>query len=174
MSKLNIKIAVKVVCIALSVLAWLAVASPQAQTPPADEALKAFLQTKAEDKETRYVAVLRDLNGDGTPEAIAYLVGGDWCGTGGCNLFVLQKHGDSWKIVSSVTITYPPVRLLTTTSNDWRDLSVQIGGGGARAGAVNLRFNGKTYRKSPSASGRGKDPSGDVIIRSWDGAKPLF
>jgi hypothetical protein len=129
MSKFKTTIAF--VCPALTVFMCFAITQQKAaiQAPPEDESVKRVLRTKAEDKETRYIVVLRDLNGDGIPEAIAYMVGNDWCGSGGCNLFILQKSGDSWKIVSNVTITYPPVRIFNDSSNGWHNLGVQGGGG---------------------------------------------
>jgi hypothetical protein len=177
MSKFKTTIAF--VCPALTVFMCFAIAQQKAaiQAPPEDESVKKVLRTKAEDKKTRYIVVLRDLNGDGIPEAIAYMVGNDWCGSGGCNLFILQKSGDSWKIVSNVTITYPPVRIFNDSSNGWHNLGVQGGGGGARAHDVRLRFNGTTYRKDlsvPPVHRSGKDTSGQVVIRSFENAKPLF
>jgi hypothetical protein len=151
---------------------------PGATNAANEESVRKFLRTKADDKETRYIAVFRDLNGDGTPEVIAYLVGNDWCGSGGCNLFILQKHADSWKIVTSMTITHPPVRVLNDTSNGWHTLSVWVGGGGIREGyEAELRFNGKTYPRNPSvppARRAGKGVAGEEIINSFAVGKPLF
>lgn len=174
MSKLNIKIKAKLLCVVCIASVCLAMAPTQTQAPPAEESLRAFLQSQAGDKKTRYIAVFRDLNDDGKPEAIAYLVGNEWCGSGGCNLFILQEDRGSWKVVSSVTITYPPVQVLSTVSGGWHDLKVHVGGGGARSGVVTLRFNGKSYRKSPPGPKGSKDSSGEVIIDSWEAAKPLF
>jgi hypothetical protein len=171
MSKLDIS--ARLVCVVCIALAYVAIAPAQTQMP-AQDSLKAFLQTKADDKGTRYVAVLRDLNGDGTPEAIAYLFGNDWCGSGGCNLFVLKKNGDSWRVVSSITTTAPPVQVLSHTSNGWRDLKVYVRGSVARPGAMTtLRFDGKTYRKIPLNVASGKN-AGEMIIRSSNAARPLF
>jgi hypothetical protein len=174
MSKVTFKITAKLHCAVFIAFACLASASAQNPVRPEEETLRAFLRTQADDKGTRYVAVFRDLNGDGKPEALVYLVGGEWCGSGGCTLFILQKDGGSWKVVSSVSITYPPVEVLSTLSSGWQDLNVHVGGGGARPGVVTLRFNGKSYRKSPPDPKRGKNASGEVVIDSWEAAKPLF
>jgi hypothetical protein len=174
MPKVNLKTAAALICFVFIVPTCAVTAAAQTQASLDEQSLRAFLQTKADDKDTRYVAVLRDLNGDGTPEALAYLVGNEWCGSGGCNLFVLRKAGDSWSVVSSVSITYPPVQMLSTVANGWHDLTVHVGGGGARPGVVTLRFNGKAYRKRPLGPKASKKPSGEVIIGSWEDAKPLF
>lgn len=150
----------------------------ETKTSAADESLRAFLQTQADDKETRYIAVFRDLNGDEVPEAIVYLVGNEWCGSGGCNLFILRKIGSSWKTVTSITITNPPVRMFADTSSGWHNIGVQVRGGGMTHGyEAELRFNGKTYANNPTvppARSAGKGVTGEVIIPSLKDAKPLF
>jgi hypothetical protein len=149
MSKVNFKIINKLLCAAFIVAFFPTVTLAQAQPNDDEQSLRAFLQAKVDDKETRYVTAFHDLSGNGTREALAYVVGNDWCGSGGCNLFILQKSGASWRVVSSITITRPPVEILRNISNGWHDLKVHVGGGGARPGVVTLRFNGRTYRKSP-------------------------
>lgn len=143
-----------------------------------EQSARKFLQTKAEDQETRYLVVFRDLNGDGVPEALAYLVGNEWCGSGGCNLFILRKSGNSWSVLNSVTITHPPVRVLDSVSHGWHNLAVTVGGGGIRHGyEVELSFNGSRYPGNPTvppARRAGKNASGQVVIASWADARPLF
>ncbi|HEU4414477.1 MAG TPA: hypothetical protein VFT65_06805 [Candidatus Angelobacter sp.] len=143
-----------------------------------EQSVRKFLQTKAEDQETRYLIVFRDLNGDGVPEALAYLVGNEWCGSGGCNLFILRKSGNSWSVVNSVTITHPPVRVLDSVSNGWHNLAVEVGGGGIRGDyEAELRFNGRRYPFNPTvppARKAGKGASGQVVIASWADARPLY
>jgi len=43
------------------------------------------------DKTTKYSYTEVDLNGDGVKEVVVYLTGRDWCGTGGCNTFILAR-----------------------------------------------------------------------------------
>ncbi len=143
-----------------------------------DEAsVRTFLRTQDDGKDTRYVAAFRDLNGDGTSEALVYLLGNNWCGSGGCNLFILQRAGDSWKVVSTMTITNPPIRVLNSTVNGWHNLGVWVEGGGIRPGyeAV-MRFNGNKYPGNPSvppAVRTTKSLPGEIVIRSIENAKPL-
>src|SRR5712692_5692122 len=70
----------------------------------AEESLKQFLQSWDNDKTTRYVAAFRDLNGDGTPEAIVYFIGKDWCGSGGCPTLILTRDAGSGRIVSAESV----------------------------------------------------------------------
>jgi hypothetical protein len=156
-----------------------------AQTPrkteasnPDEESIRKLFQARDDDKSTRYLAAFRDLNDDGNPEAIVYLISQQWCGSGGCNLYILQKSGKSWKIVTSTTITNPPIRILDRKLNGWHSLGVWIQGGGIQPGyEAELRFNGKTYPRNPSvppARRAAKNIKGEVLIDSNQQPKPLW
>lgn len=142
------------------------------------ESLKQFLQSWSNDKTTRYVAAFRDLNSDGVPEAIVYLVGSRWCGSGGCNTLVLTQDGNSWRIVSIITITRPPIRMLSTSSNGWRSIGVWAQGGGIQHGyEAELSFDGKTYPRNPTVSPSkrlGEETTGEDVITSTKEALPLW
>src|SRR6201996_5425031 len=142
-----------------------------------EESVRTFLRTQDDGKDTRYIAAFRDLNGDGIPEALVYLLGRNWCGSSGCNLLVLQRAGNSWKVITSMTITNPPIRVLNNTVNGWHSLGVWVEGGGISSEyeAV-MTFNGKTYPDNPSvppAVKTKKSLPGEVVIRSTENAKPL-
>ena len=163
----------------LAISAGLAQATAKAQAPdPNEESIRKFFQTRDDDKSTQYLAAFRDLNGDGIPEAIVYLIGRQWCGSGGCPLFILQKRGESWKTVTSTTITNPPIRVLDRKLNGWHSLGVWVQGGGIQPGyEAELRFNGKTYPRNPSvppARRAAKDLAGEVVIKDADNPKPLW
>ena len=154
-------------------------ATSRAQVPDSDEeSIRKLFQTRDDDKSTQYLAAFRDLNGDGIPEAIVYLIGRQWCGSGGCPLFILQKRGDSWKTVTSTTITNPPIRVLDRKLNGWHSLGVWVQGGGIQPGyEAELRFNGKTYPRNPSvppARRAAKNLAGEVVIKDADKPKPLW
>ena len=143
-----------------------------------EESIRKFLQSRDDDKTTQYVTAFRDLNGDGKPEAIVYLIGKSWCGSGGCNLFILQKTGASWKVVTKMTITNPPIRVIDTKTNGWHNLGVWVQGGGIQPGyEAELRFNGKTYPRNPSvppALRTAGNLKGEVLIGSIKNPKPLW
>jgi len=148
------------------------------ELPAMEESLKLFLQNFDDDKATRYVAAFRDLNDDGTPEAIVYLISKERCGTGGCNTLILTRDRNSWRIVTNVTITWPPIRVLTENSNGWRSVGVWVQGGGIQPGyEAELRFDGKTYPRNPSVPparpSEGK-PAGEIVISSERDARPLY
>ena len=149
------------------------------QTSADEASVKTFLQSHAQnDKEARYIVAFRDLNGDGTREAIAYLISNDWCGSGGCSLFILTKAGRSWRVVTRTTVTQLPVRVLSATSHGWHSISVWVQGGGIQPGyEAELPFNGRRYPGNPSASPARrakKNSPGEEIISSTEKGKPLY
>src|ERR1035441_5966680 len=115
------------------------------------QSLQAFLRSFDSDLKGRFVAAFADLNGDGRLEAIVYLTSNDWCGSGGCTTLILTRDGNSWKLLTKVTITRPPIRALTRKSNGWRSIGVWVQGGGIQPGyEAELRFDGKTYPQNPT------------------------
>lgn len=124
---------------------------PDASSATAEKSLKRFLQTFDNDRAARYVAAFADLNGDGKSEAVVYLISDKWCGSGGCNTIILTQDGGSWKILTSITISRPPIRVLTHRTHGWHSIGVRVEGGGINPGyEAELRFDGKTYPSNPS------------------------
>jgi hypothetical protein len=163
----------------------LAEAQPAVPSSAAEQSLKKFLQDYVKEKErrfdydktTRYSDALVDLDGDGKKEAIIYLVGRTLCGSGGCPTLVLVRTGDSWKILKYITITRPPIRVLSSTSHGWHDISVVVSGGGILdLYEAELRFDGKSYPGNPSVPPArrliGRVP-GEIVIPS-EGVTPLY
>jgi hypothetical protein len=153
-------------------------AQGDARTVASEEAtLKKYLQTMDNDPETRYAVAFRDLNGDGIDEAVVYLLGGPWCGSGGCNTLILAQERGSWRVVTKITITRPPIRVLESVANGWHDIGVWVQGGGVRQGyEAELRFNGKTYPRNPSvapAQRAVKASAGETLITAPPQGKAL-
>jgi uncharacterized protein len=94
-----------------------------------------------------------DLNGDGKPEIVVYLISPMVCGTGGCNLFVFTPHGSGYRPVGNTTVTRTPIRASPARSAGWRHLIVHVAGGGGPTGDFELSFNGRRYPGNPSVSG---------------------
>ena len=165
----------------LACLAFCSGAPPLGAQPGArDSALRDYLQARfranlAGDPDARYAAAWADLNGDGRPEAIVYLLSGQYCGTGGCNLMVFTPAGRCWRQVADVTIANPPIRLLNSASHGWRDLAVTVAGGGARTHEALLAFNGRSYPGNPSmAPALRQRVPGRLLIADEDRGRPLF
>lgn len=166
-------------CSVLTVSACLAQGTGKEEASnPAEKSVIKFLQVRYHDKTTQYIAAFPDLNGDGTPEALVYLIGGEVCGSGGCNLLVLEKSGDSWKIVTRTTVTQLPIRVLSVTSHGWHNITVWVQGGGIQPGyEAELRFNGKTYPSNPSvppAQRLKRKAAGEVAIDSKQTSRHLY
>jgi hypothetical protein len=140
--------------------------------------LKKFLQDFAgppistTDALTEYFDVSIDLNNDKKQEVIVYLKGTEWCGSGGCTMLILAPEGASYKVLTKVTITNPPIRVLAKRSHGWRSLGVWVRGGGIRAGyEAALDFDGMTYPSNPSVLPSGRltqIPPGDTVISASD------
>lgn len=52
-----------------------------------------------QNQKATYVYSFVDLDGDGKNEAIVYLMGSFFCGTGGCNMLVLTRKADGYHLV---------------------------------------------------------------------------
>jgi hypothetical protein len=122
-----------------------------------DDSLRGFLQrylrrpSSTDDKTARYQNAWVDLSGGGKKEAIVYIVSQRWCGSGGCITLVLTPEGASYRVVTKIRITRPPIRVLATSSHGWHDIGVWVQGGGIQPGyEAKLQFDGKTYPSNPS------------------------
>jgi hypothetical protein len=141
-----------------------------------EDSLKSALQYFDSTQSTRYIAAFKDLNGDGNLEAIVYLVGEEWCGSGGCTTLILDRKGASWKIITKITVTRPPISILPEAYHGWHSIGVWVQGGGVHPGyEASLRFDGKSYPRNPSIppASRMDKPDGVVVISSAEDAKPL-
>jgi hypothetical protein len=133
--------------------AYLSLVAAQSGPSQDDLSVRSFLQSFDTDPRDRFVVAFADLNGDGKPEAIVHLTSNHWCGSGGCTTLILVRNGDSWKVLTRITITQSPIRVLTTESNGWRSIAVWVQGGGIQPGyEAELRFDGKTYPTNPSVA----------------------
>lgn len=116
-----------------------------------------------------------DLNGDNENEVVVYAFGDTICGSGGCNVYILERKGSQYRQVTKLTISRPPIRVFTDRSMGWANLSVWVQGGGITPGyEALLRFDGETYPSNPSLEPRAEPRSGRVIIHSLSPAKPLY
>src|SRR6266496_4039504 len=97
-----------VVCILL-VAGCVAQSAPRPRSEQ-ENSLKRFLQdydgnpTSAHERTARYSAAFVDLRGDGTQEVIVYLMGGGWCGSGGCSTLILTPNGSSYRAITRITV----------------------------------------------------------------------
>ena len=144
--------------------------APAAQTddPALGTAISTFLGDDADSTRT----VVRVVGEGPGRVALVYLVGMNWCGSGGCNLLILRPAAAGWEQVGNVSRVSNPVRLLTTSTNGLPDIGVTVsGGGGPPAYEARVSFDGTTYPRFPS-----DEPlvgaEGTVIITDADIAPP--
>ncbi|MGB3510536.1 MAG: hypothetical protein WBA93_15130 [Microcoleaceae cyanobacterium] len=116
------------------------------------EALNSYLQELGVNLETgqTYKTEYIDLNNDGIKDALVLINIPDWCGTGGCSLFVFQGGKEKFQFVSQSSLINQPFTVNETQTNGWRDLVVEVSGGGAKPQTVALKFDGKVYPSNPS------------------------
>lgn len=158
-------------------------------TSKQQESLKRYLQhyvgdpNSGDNRATRYSSAFVDLQDNGTDEAIVYLSGDGWCGSGGCTMLILAPQESSYRVVARFTITWPPIRVLAAKSHDWHGIAVWMQGGGIQPGyEVEFSFNGKTYTSNdkptlrPSKRLRERVLPGEVVIppAAFGGGKLLY
>lgn len=113
-----------------------------------------------------YALAWHDLDGDGADEAIVYLAGPYFCGTGGCTLLVLTRAGPAWRKVGDTSTVRAPIQVLVARSHGWRDLAVEVAGGGGPVGTVALRFDGAAYSGNASIAAPTRAEGAELIGRA--------
>lgn len=150
-----------------------------AALPPAVVALLRKDYVSPDLPPTRYLAGRVDLNSDGRPELLVHLVGPMPCGTGGCPTLVFAAGEQGYALQSSIGPARPPIRVSPRSSGGWRNLIVEIGGGGGRSGHAEVAFSGGGYTRNPTVAPakRIDDLAGTEIViadfDSFDDARPL-
>jgi hypothetical protein len=124
------------------------------------------------DETTMFSYAFVDLNGDGKDEAIVYLTGRSWCGTGGCVTYVLTPDGESYRFVARVPATRTPIRVLDRGSHGWHSITTIVRQDATHIYEGELRFNGQKYPlgERPPA---GRLP-GRIVIPENPQQVPLF
>lgn len=127
-----------------------------------EAALPAAVANATEQASPDYKQALVDLNGDGNDDAIVFLQGTGWCGSGGCTMLVLRGEKSGYQLMSRSTVTSTPIRIAQSTDHGWQDLIVHSDGANRL-----LRFNGSQYPLNPSVQSQ-PDPaqieSADTVL----------
>ncbi|NJC39925.1 hypothetical protein GGQ87_000183 [Brevundimonas alba] len=121
------------------------------------QALAAFLRVYAAEARAPQLKAVVARTVDGGPAhpriTLVYLADSGWCGSGGCNLLVLEPDSEGLKQLSRTTVSHAPVRVLTTRTNGMPDLSVRVRGDyypGEGPKFVVLPFDGDSYAMNPT------------------------
>lgn len=91
--------------------------------------------------------VCREIGVGPSTEALVYLAGPLWCGSGGCRLLVLAPEPDvGYIVVGHVATVRLPIRVLKNRTHGRNDLVVFVEGGGVIPGYnARLAYDGKSY-----------------------------
>ncbi len=106
-----------------------------------------------------------DLDGDGTAEILAFLTGPMHCGSGGCNLLVLRPEGGGYRKLGDLSVSRLPVGVFPESTRGWRDLAVNVGGGGLEGAVMRVPFDGQAYASNPTvAPAEPSDEPFDLVL----------
>jgi len=128
-------------------------AVPVTNEMPVAEAIRAKVAADGGLSENaKWLVAHTDLNGDGTDEALAYVMDPMFCGTGGCSLYVLGQKGGEWEVTDVIGPARLPVYRLDPGADSWATLGVTIGGGGAQPAVMTVGHDAKGYAKNPTVA----------------------
>ena len=146
-------------------------AAPRAFGGEAD--VRTFLQDRfraldIDDQDASFSAAFVDLNGDGRRDALVLVSGPGWCGTGGCQFYVLEHRGDRYRLKGRMPTTKAPISVLNHSTNGWRDIATFVSGGGIIRGYEEVvQYDGWKYPGVSSAHVARRNfrwPAGKVVI----------
>lgn len=122
-----------------------------APAPAVDPGLDAWVRDYVRDGSMplRYAAAATD---GPDPLTLVYLVGGDYCGSGGCVLLVLHRDGETFAPLGRLTVVQTPIRVLDSRSHGRPDLAVGVRGGGAEPHQALIPFDGRRYAANPTVA----------------------
>jgi hypothetical protein len=109
----------------------------------------------------RYLSSQVDLNGDGTPESLAVVVGSYACGSGGCTLLIFRHNAAGLEPIAESGLFQSPLRLLDQRQEGWAALTMPATSEGVTRGWTVLRFDGGSYRNAPVETAA---PAGSTVL----------
>jgi hypothetical protein len=100
--------------------------------------------------ELRYLHALVDLDGDGSPESVAAVVGSYACGSRGCTLFVFRRALSGLELVSETDLFESPLLIDGQSRYGWQNLTMPaaLALGGPPGERVQLVFDGRRYQRT--------------------------
>lgn len=142
---------------------------------PADPVLTAFLQDRFREAMAPLGYVSRTTGEGADALTLVYLVGPEYCGSGGCKLLILRRSADGYDVLGDTTVTQAPIRILSTRTNGQPDIGVQVSGGGEAGYEAKLAFDGARYPSNPTVAPaeRVVGAQGMTLISNDDARTPL-
>lgn len=114
-----------------------------------DAFAKVYSLKRGEDK-IRYYYNKIDLDGDNVPEIFVLLMGPSVCGSGGCSAAVFKTNEKEYTLVSEFTLVRNPIIISEEKTNGWKNIVMNVRGGGIEEFFSELKFDGKQYPLNPS------------------------
>ena len=93
----------------------------------------------------KFVSRRADLNGDGRPELLVWVPTIGYGGTSGYPLLIFRREKQGLKLLSMIEPVWTPLIVSNYSRHGWRDIIMQVGGGGEQMRYVVFRHNGKSY-----------------------------
>jgi putative lipoprotein len=135
------------------------------QTMPEDDIRHFLLQEYPDAASIQYSVGWVNLGEGEEPEAVVHVISPEVCGSGGCNTLILTQAGPMWRKVGDISVSRTPITVTTGVTNDWYDITVDIGGGGGPSGTALLKFDGEAYPSNPTVEpAEMTEERGTVII----------
>ncbi|QST00933.1 hypothetical protein IMZ31_05010 [Pontibacillus sp. ALD_SL1] len=125
------------------------ITSEKKRDPQLEKALMKEFEYTNQGK-ARYYYNKVDLNGDGIPETFVYLVGQYFCGTGGCSAAIFKEQDGDYSLLTRFSVVNNPVIISNTKTNGYKDIIMNVYGGGIEPFFARLTYNGTTYPGNPS------------------------
>ncbi len=114
----------------------------------------------------RFILFEYDLDDDGSKEIFVGLNGSYFCGTGGCNLLLLNSNGI---MITNFSVSGTPVIVANEKTNGWKDLYIYSNKKHRIA-----KFDGKKYPSNPSLLPALNTLPGDGLPRLLDAANEPY
>jgi hypothetical protein len=136
--------------------------------------IREFLLDKYQDR-ARYYYNKIDLDDDGKPEIFAYLVGSSFCGTGGCSAAIFKEKKNNYYLLAKFSIVKNPVIISDSKTKGYKDIIMNVYGGGIVPFFARLKYDGTTYPSNPSIQPKvepGTKLAGVAIVANDIGISP--
>lgn len=133
--------------------------------------IKSFMKTQIEKNnfgidDTSIAVSSISCDGNSNHDYIVYVYGNLWCGSGGCDMFVLEELNNSFSIKGKMTVVKLPIILLGTSKFGRPDIAVTITDINVNSVKSVLKFSGKKYPSNPTLQSveKRKNVKGAVVF----------
>lgn len=115
----------------------------------------------------QFLSGYADLNGDGQTELLVWVPTPNYGGTSGYPLLIFGRLQRRLQLVSRIEQAWTPLILLRTSTHGWRDLVMQVGGGGEPMRRVRFHYDGANYPERFSYVAANRVRGRTLIVRDW-------